>query len=111
MQHILMLDLQDDPEKIKAYIKAHEAIWPEVSAHLSRHGVTSMQIHRLGTRMVMVMHTDDKVFDAKAFDKATREDPVIQRWEKLMWTYQAPTPWTPAGSKWTVTDCIFDWTA
>lgn len=111
MQHILMLDLQDDPEKIKAYEQAHQAVWPEVQEHLRRHGVQSMQIHRLGSRMVMVMHTDDKRFNAEAFDAATRQDPVIQRWEQLMWTYQAPTPWTPEGHKWTATDCIFDWSA
>ena len=111
MQHILMLDLQDDPDKIQAYIKAHQAVWPQVQDHLRRHGVTSMQIHRLGTRMVMVMHTDDAVFDAQAFERATQENPEIQRWENLMWTYQAPTPWTPKGSKWTPTECIFDWLA
>jgi len=27
--------------------------------------------------------------------------------EALMWTYQAPTPWTPAGAKWVPMRQIF----
>ena len=38
-------------------------------------------------------------------------DPAVVRWEELMWRFQAPTPWTPAGQKWTAMDCIFDWTS
>jgi L-rhamnose mutarotase len=57
------------------------------------------------------MTTDDAVFDAGRFARATVEDPVIARWEALMWTFQAPTPWTPAGDKWTPMRPIFDWSA
>jgi L-rhamnose mutarotase len=33
--------------------------------------VTGMEIYRLGTRMMMVMETDDAVFDAAAMAAAT----------------------------------------
>jgi L-rhamnose mutarotase len=108
-QHVLMLDLQDDSKKINAYEEAHRKVWAEVSAHLKHHGIKAMKIHRLGTRLVMVMETDDSIFNADAFDRAGQEDPVIQRWEQLMWAYQKPTPWTPPGQKWTLARCIFDW--
>jgi L-rhamnose mutarotase len=111
MQHVLALDLNDDPDLIAQYEAHHRAVWPQVQDHLARHGVTSMTIHRLGTRMVMLMHTDDAVFDAERFARATASDPDIARWEALMWTFQAPTPWTPAGQKWTPMACIFDWVA
>jgi L-rhamnose mutarotase len=111
MQHVLALDLQDDPALIAEYEAHHRAVWPDVQAHLQRHGVRSMTIHRLGTRMVMVMETDDAVYDAAAMARATAEDPVIARWETLMWRFQAPTPWTPAGTKWTPMTTIFDWRA
>ena len=58
-----------------------------------------MQIYRLGTRMAMVIKTDDAVYDPERLRIATETDPVIQRWEALMWRFQAPTPWTPAGQK------------
>jgi L-rhamnose mutarotase len=111
MQHLLALDLKDDPDLIASYEAHHRAVWPEVQAHLRRQGVTAMTIHRLGTRMVMVMETDDAVFDADRMAEATRTDPVLQRWETLMWTFQAATPWTPAGEKWVPMAKIFDWTA
>ena len=110
MRHLLALDLQDDAALIAEYEAHHRAVWPEVQAHLARHGVTAMTIHRLGTRLVMVMDTDDAVFDAARMAQATATDPVIARWETLMWQFQAPTPWTPAGQKWTEMSCIFDWT-
>jgi L-rhamnose mutarotase len=34
-----------------------------------------MEIYRLGTRMMMVMETDDAVFDAAAMAAATDTDP------------------------------------
>jgi L-rhamnose mutarotase len=111
MQHVLALDLKDDPALVAAYEAHHRAVWPAVRAHLARHGVTAMKIHRLGTRMVMTMTTDDAAFDAARMAEATANDPVVARWEELMWTFQAPTPWTPTGQKWTPMACIFDWTA
>jgi L-rhamnose mutarotase len=38
---------------------------------------------------------------------ASSANPVIQKWESLMWTYQLPTPWTPAGEKWVSMARIF----
>ncbi len=67
-----------------------------------------MQIYRLGTRMAMVMRTDDAVYDPERMRIATETDPAIQRWEALMWRFQAPTPWTPAGQKWIEATLIFD---
>lgn len=111
MLHVLALDLRDDPELIAQYEAHHRAVWPEVQAHLARCGVTAMTIHRLGTRMVMLMTTDDAVYDPDRMAQATASDPAVVRWEELMWRFQAPTPWTPAGQKWTAMDCIFDWTS
>lgn len=108
MKHILALDLKDDPELISEYEAHHRAVWPEVTAHLRAQGVTDMTIHRLGTRMVMVMTTEDAVFDADRFASESAVHSLIQRWEALMWKFQSPTPWTPAGQKWTAMTKIFD---
>ncbi|MCW0038769.1 L-rhamnose mutarotase, partial [Acinetobacter baumannii] len=97
MRQCLALDLRDDPALIARYEALHHRIWPEVAAHLRSHGVTGMEIHRLGTRMVMVMETDDAVHDARAMALASATDPKLCEWEDLMWAFQAPTPWTPPG--------------
>lgn len=101
------LDLRDAPALMARYETLHRRTWPEVAAHLRSHGVTGMETHRLGTRMVMVMETDDAVHDLRAISLAAAIDPKLRKWEVLMWTFQAPTPWTPPGDKWTPMACIF----
>ena len=108
MRHFLALDLRDDPALIAEYEAHHRRIWPEVRAHLEAHGVTAMSIYRLGTRMVMLMETDDARYDAQAMARATRDNPRIREWEALMWKFQAPTPWTPEGEKWVAMTKIFE---
>jgi L-rhamnose mutarotase len=108
MRHALALDLVDDPQRIAEYEKAHERIWPEVRDHLRAQGVLGMEIYRLGTRLFMVMEVDPAVYSAQKMTEASRDNPHIQRWETLMWTYQAPTPWTPEGEKWVEMKRIFD---
>lgn len=107
MRHCLALDLHDDPELIAAYEEYHRQVWPEVLAHLRAQGVRELEIFRLGTRMVMVMDTDDAVFDAARMAEAERGDARLRAWEDLMWSFQKGTPWTPAGTKWTPMQPIF----
>jgi L-rhamnose mutarotase len=107
MRYALALDLVDDAEKIAAYEKAHEAIWPEVRQHLYAMGVLEMEIYRLGTRLCMLMEVDPTVYSADGMRQASQSNPVIVQWEELMWTYQLPTPWTPSGEKWVPMRRIF----
>ena len=106
-RYALALDLVDDAGKIAAYEKAHETIWPEVRDHLRAHGVEDMEIYRLGTRLFMVMEVDPAAYSADTMAAAAKANPVIEKWETLMWTYQVPTPWTPAGEKWVPMARIF----
>ncbi|NBX20250.1 MAG: L-rhamnose mutarotase [Betaproteobacteria bacterium] len=106
-RYALALDLVDDEAKIAAYEKAHESIWPEVREHLLAQGVLGMEIYRLGTRMFMVMEVDPKVYSEAGMAHASLNNEAIVRWETLMWTFQAPTPWTPEGQKWVPMRRIF----
>lgn len=108
MRYALALDLVDDVRRIADYEKAHESIWPEVRVHLHEQGVLDMEIYRLGTRLFMVMEVDSAVYNAERMAQASLDNPTIVRWETLMWTYQVPTPWTPAGEKWAPMTKIFD---
>jgi L-rhamnose mutarotase len=108
MRYCLALDLKDDPALIERYEAFHREVWPEVLRHIREQGVSGMEIYRLGTRLFMVMETDDAVYTAERMAQASLTNPVIQRWEKLMWEFQAPTPWTPAGQKWVLMERIFD---
>lgn len=107
MRHCLALDLKDDPALIAEYERHHRAVWPEVLAHLRAHGVRELELFRLGTRLVMLMETDDAVFDAARMAAAERANPRLAEWEALMWRFQQATPWTPEGGKWTPMASIF----
>ncbi|MFL9924857.1 L-rhamnose mutarotase [Herbaspirillum lusitanum] len=111
MRYCLALDLKDEPELIAGYEQHHRRIWPEIATHLRAHGVLGMEIYRLGTRMTMLMETDDAVYDAAKMAQAVVDQPKVREWEELMWRFQAPTPWTPAGEKWTPMNKIFDLSA
>ena len=107
MRHCLALDLKDDPALIAEYERHHRQVWPEVIAHLRGQGVRELQIFRLGTRLVMLMDTDDAVFDPARMAAAQHDDPRLRAWEDLMWRFQQATPWTPAGEKWVSMAPIF----
>lgn len=106
--YALALDLVDNEESIAAYEKAHAQIWPAVRDHLLSQGVVEMKIFRLGTRLFMWMEVDPLRYNEDAMALAAQTNPVIQDWETWMWTFQRPTPWTPAGLKWVPMNCIFD---
>ena len=108
MRYALALDLIDDTEKIAEYELAHRKIWPDVRDHLRTHGVVEMKIYRLGTRLFMVMDVDPLVYSVERIAEASANNPVIVKWETLMWTYQVQTPWTPTGEKWVNMTQIFD---
>ncbi|MEW9587055.1 L-rhamnose mutarotase [Paraburkholderia sp. DGU8] len=52
--------------------------------------------------------TDDTIFSAQRIADAEANDPVLMEWQRLMWNFQVPTPWTPPGEKWVEAALIFD---
>jgi L-rhamnose mutarotase len=108
MRYALALDLRDDTGLIEQYEAYHREVWPEVVAHLREHGVVGLEIFRLGTRLFMLMETDDAIYDPARLAAAVDDRPRVREWETLMWRFQLPTPWTPAGQKWTPLTRIFN---
>jgi L-rhamnose mutarotase len=107
--YCLALDLKDDPALIEEYRRYHQpnVIWPEVIESIRAAGILNEQIFLLGTRMVMVLQTDeDFSFEQKAaLDKA---NPRMQAWEHLMWRFQQPVPQARSGEKWVLMEKIFE---
>ena len=65
-----------------------------------------MEIYRLGTRLFMIMETDDN-FSFEKKGKADKANPKVVEWEELMWKYQQPLPQAKPGEKWLLMDQIF----
>jgi len=107
-RHVLLVDIVDEPEAIAAYEAWHApgAVPAAIVAGIRAAGITAMDIHRTGGRLVMVMDTD-ATFDADAKAAADAGDPAVQAWEARMDTVQRRLPWAPAGVKWLEARRIF----
>jgi L-rhamnose mutarotase len=107
-KYYLACDLVDDPLLIAEYEHWHSAGngWPEITKSIKDAGITNMEIYRFGTRMFMIMETDDTFsFERKAAMDAA--NPKVQEWEKLMWKFQQGIPGAKPGEKWVFLDKIF----
>lgn len=105
----LALDLKNDSALIAEYRHYHQpdVIWPEVVEQIRSNGILSEQIFLLGTRMVMVLHTEDEFsFEAKAVSDSTNSK--MQEWERLMNKFQQPLPEAKPGEKWVLMEKIFE---
>jgi L-rhamnose mutarotase len=103
----LALNLQDDAEKIAAYRRFHQTVWPEVTARLRAVGVQRMQIFLRGTRMFMYLITDDDFDPARDFARIN-EDPTSARWNALMADLQARVPEADPDEWWALMEPVFD---
>ena len=101
------IDLTDDPARIDEYLRHHRAVWPEVTDGLRAIGIRSMRIFRGGTRLFMLIETDDGFDPARDYQTYAR-DPRTRAWDELMRTFQQPAPFARAGEWWTPLEEIFD---
>jgi len=105
----LALDLKNNPELIQTYKEHHAAgnVWPQVISSIREAGIEDMKIYLTGNRLYMHMEVNESFdFDAKA--KADAENPMVQKWETLMWKFQQALPWAAEGEKWVLMEEIFD---
>lgn len=107
-KYCLTLDLKDDATLIAEYEAYHQNVWSEILKSIKDSGIESMQIYRLGTRMMMIIEaTDDFSFEKKgAMDAANSK---VQEWEELMWKYQQALPMAKEGEKWMLMEKIFEY--
>ncbi|MBO0934942.1 L-rhamnose mutarotase [Fibrella sp. HMF5335] len=107
MLHVLALDLKDDPALIAEYEYYHATMRPAIESTIRAAGITGMTLYRAGNRLVMLMETDDTFsFERKA--QMDADNPTVQEWEALMWTYQQALPFARSGEKWVLMKQIYD---
>lgn len=105
-KYCLALDLVDDKEKIAAYERYHQQVWPEILKSISEAGIGQMEIYRFSNRLFMIMEVEDTfTFEQKA--AADRANAKVQEWEKLMSQYQQVIPGSKPGEKWVLMNRIF----
>jgi L-rhamnose mutarotase len=104
---VLTINLKDDPSVIEAYRRYHRSVWPEVLQSLREVGVERMDIHLLGRRLVMVVEMSDGLDFRAALSSHTAASPRVAEWERLMKSFQEPSPDAPAGEWWAVMEPVF----
>ncbi len=106
-RYCLALDLKDDPALIKEYEAHHTTIWPEITESIKNSGIHVLDIYRTGNRLFMIIEAnDDFSFEKKA--AMDKDNPKVQEWETLMWTFQKALPWAKPGEKWVLMGKIFE---
>jgi L-rhamnose mutarotase len=105
-RYCFALDLKNDPELIIAYETYHQAVWPEIILSIKEAGIEDLQIYRVQNRLFMIMEVND-AFSFEKKNAADAANPVVQKWEELMWTYQQGLPAAKPGEKWMLMNKIF----
>ena len=103
----LTLDLKDDERLIQEYLEHHQKVWPEVLEALSGTGVEDIKIYLAGRRLFMVMVAGENFDPARSFADY-RRNPVAERWDELMKTYQQKLPEAAADEWWMALKPVFD---
>ena len=106
-RYVLTVDLRDDPAAIAAYREHHRRVWPEVVESLRRVGVTRMDIHMHGRRLVMILELADGLDPRRVFAAHAASNARVQEWERLMRSLQERAPDAPPGEWWAVMEPVF----
>lgn len=100
------LELANDEELIRKYVKVHAQVWPEVMAGQREVGILDMQIYRYQNRVFMICDTVDD-FDWERDMARLATLPRQAEWEAYVAEYQGCDPSLPSASKWHLMEQIF----
>ena len=104
---VLAVDLTGPASAIEAYKTHHQRVWPEVVESLRHAGVSRMDIHLLGRRLVMVLELNDGLDFRHVFANHLASNSRVQEWERLMKSLQEPASDAPPGEWWAVMEPVF----
>jgi L-rhamnose mutarotase len=105
-RYCLTLDLKNDPQLIEEYETYHENVQPAILQSFTDAGIISMELYRWENRLCMIIEVDSSFsFEKKAVLDAN--NPIVQRWENLMSTYQQELPGSKGEGKWQLMKKIF----
>lgn len=98
------IELQNDPDVIKAYKEYHKNVYPEVLATGKRQGIHSQQIYLAGNRLFMIMVAEDQ-YDPNG---DYLENERCRKWDEQMRSYQVPLSYRKPEEWWMRMELVFD---
>ena len=106
-RYVLTLEIINDPELLKEYIKIHAMgqAWPEISNNMKSVGIKDMEIYLWDYRAFLIMDTKpdfDMQRDGEKWSKLRRE----KEWQQYVAKFQKVDPKSKATEKWIAMDQI-----
>jgi L-rhamnose mutarotase len=105
-RYCFALDLINNTNSIKQYIEYHKEVWPEILDSLRDSGIIDAEIYHVADRLFLMIDTNES-FTLERKGKMDLENPVVQKWEELMSTFQKALPVAKSGEKWVLMEQIF----
>ena len=107
-RYVQTLELRDDPDMIKEYLKWHseEFHWKEIRDGIKAVGILEMEIYILGTRLVMIVDAPEDFDWQKAMDKLATL-PRQAEWEAFVARFQGCSADARSDEKWRQAERIF----
>jgi len=100
------IDLIDDPQMIEKYKEYHKSVWPEVLNSARSLGIVEQQIYLLGTRLFMVIKTDDNYNPEDMANHASGEKE--KEWDNIMRGFQVKVKEALGDEWWAKMELVFD---
>ena len=107
-RYVQTLELRDDPEMIKEYLKWHseEHHWKEIRDGIKEVGILEMEIYILGTKLVMIVDTPEDFNWQEAMDKLATL-PRQAEWEAFVSQLQGCKEDARSDEKWNMMERMF----
>jgi len=106
IRYCFALDLINDQKLIDEYKNYHNKVWPEIVESIKSSGIESMEIYNISNRLFMIIEASEN-FSLKSKKQADKKNLIVQKWEKLMWSYQKALPMAKNEEKWIQMSSIF----
>jgi L-rhamnose mutarotase len=100
-----VLDLINNTELINQYVAYHKNVWPEIQGSLKHSGIIDAEIYHIEDRLFLMIDTNES-FTLENKGKMDTQNPIVEKWEELMWTYQKALTNTKLGEKWVLMERI-----
>lgn len=99
-EHVFVVNIVHDPQKLKAYLDYHQHIWPEVEAGFKKAGYRKITLYRYNYLLVMTIAVPAGADLGQMGKTAELYDKRCAEWNRLMDGYQTGVPGAGEHEKW-----------
>ncbi|MGF6849185.1 L-rhamnose mutarotase [Chitinophaga sp. W3I9] len=99
-EHVFVVNIVHDPQKLKAYLDYHQHIWPEVEAGFKKAGYRKITLYRYDYLLVMTISVPAGADLGQMGKTAESYDKRCAEWNRLMDGYQTGVAGAGQHEKW-----------